>query len=173
MMGVSFVLSSFFHQINCLAAAGDMKIIAAFDKTEYTPDEPINAMFKLLNNGKASVYVNKRFYLSSETAPGEQKEIYLIVTSPSGKTVPCKYSYETGFPKTDFFELLQPGKESVAEYPRNLRGFFDIIEPGKYTVVAVYQNVYGKEIGLAAFTDKITSAPVTFTVKKPEEKKQQ
>ncbi len=157
----------FFHQINCPAASGTVKFTVTFDKTVYTPDEPINATFRLQNNGKSPLYVNKRFYLSSEAASKEQKEVYLTITSPSGKPVECKYSYETGLPKTDSFELLAPGKEAVAEYPRNLRGFFDITEQGTYTVVAVYQNVYGKEIGLDAFMDKIMSAPVTFSVKKP------
>jgi hypothetical protein len=147
----------------CLAASGTLKFSISLDKSEYKPDEPINVSFKLENKGKTAVYVNKRFYLGSETMPKEQRDVFLIVTSPSGAKLPCKFSYATGFPKSDYFELLEPGKE-VVEYPRNLRGYFDFNEPGVYKVVAVYQNIFGKEIGLDVFGEKLTSEPVYLKV---------
>jgi len=150
-----------------LAASGNLKFSVSLDKNEYKPKDPINVTFKLENEGKEPVYVNKRFYLSSENMPKERRDVFLIVTSPSGAKLPCKFSYETGIPKSDYFELLQPGREVVSEYPRNLRGYFDFNEEGTYKVVAVYENIYGKEIGLDAFKDKITSTPVMIKIVKP------
>lgn len=150
----------------CFAAVSNLKLSIVLDKSEYNPDEPINVNFKLENKGKDAVYVNKRFYLGSEDMSKEGRELFLIVTPPSGKKLPCKFSYETGFPKSDYFVLLEPGKEEVCEYPRNLRGYFDFNELGAYKVVAVYENVYGKEIGLDTFKEKIESMAVSFKVVK-------
>lgn len=152
----------------CLAASGTLKFSISLDKSEYKLDEPINVSFKLENKGKTAVYVNKRFYLGSESMPREQRDVFLIVTSPSGAKLPCKFSYETGFPKSDYFELFMPGKEVASEWPRNLRGYFDFNEFGAYKVVAVYENVYGKEIGLDTFKDKITSTAVSLKIVKPD-----
>ena len=53
----------------CLAASGALKFSISLDKSEYKLDEPINLSFKLENKGKTAVYVNKRFYLGSESMP--------------------------------------------------------------------------------------------------------
>jgi len=161
----------FMLQVNCFAASAILKLTVALDKGEYKKDEAVNATFKLRNEGKSPVYVNKRLYLGSEAMPKEQKDMFLIVTSPAGVKLPCKFSYEAGYPKSDYFELLEPGKEVISEYPRNLRGYFDFNEPGTYKVVAVYQNVYGREIGLDAFKEKITSSPVIFVIQQEADKK--
>lgn len=150
------------------AASGNLRFSVSFDKSEYAPEEPINVTFVLTNDGKSPVYVNKRFTISSEEAPKNQKEVTFILTSPSGKKMLCKYTYETGYPKTDYFELLEPGKEVKSEYPRNLRGFFDLTEEGTYKAVAVYQNMFGGEVGLDVFKDKLTSSPVSFKIAKPK-----
>lgn len=156
----------------CFAAPDSLKLSVLLDKSEYRQEEPINALFKLENKSKMPIYVNKRFYLSSENMPKEKKDLFLIVTSPSGAKLPCKFSYETGFPKSDYFVLLEPGKEVVSEYPRNLRGYFDFDGPGTYKVAAVYENVYGKEIGLDAFKDKIRSTAVSLRIVKPDSDKE-
>lgn len=151
----------FVYQV-CLAASSTLEFSIAFDKSEYKPDEPVNVSFKLENKGNTPVYINKRFYLGSEGMPRAGKDVFLIVTSPSGKKLPCKFSYETGIPKSDYFELLAPGKKAASEWKRDLRGYFDFKEPGVYKVVAVYQNIFGKEIGLDAFGERLASGPVSF-----------
>jgi len=151
---------------DCLAGQNSLKLSVVLDKEEYGPDEAIKAVFKLRNDGKGPVYVNKRFYLGSESMPKEQRDLYLIVTVPSGAKLSCKFTYEAGYPKTDYFELLEPGKEVVSEYPRDLRGFFDFNDPGVYKISAVYQNVYGREIGLDVFKDQLSSKVVSFKIVK-------
>ena len=145
-----------------LAASGNLKFSVSLDKNEYKPKDPINVTFKLENKGKEPIYVNKRFYLSSENMPKEKRDVFLIVTSASGAKLPCKFSYETGIPKSDYFELLGTEKEVVSEYKRDLRGYFDFNEPGVYKIIAVYQNVFGEEIGLDTCRDKITSSAISF-----------
>jgi len=159
-----FVLLFFFSQ-TCFAKTPNLKFSILLDQSEYKGQEPINATFKLENTGKESIWVNKRFYLNSEDIAKDRRgEVALKVTSPSGKQLPCKFSYETGFPKSGYFELLEPAKEVVSEYPRNLRGYFSFEEPGVYKVVALYQNIFGREIGLDVFKDKLTSEPVSVKI---------
>lgn len=150
-----------------LAASSDVVFTAALDKAEYAGEEPVNLTFALKNKGssKNPVYVNKRFYFGSEEAPRNQKEVYVTITAPSGEKLPYKFPYETGYPKTDYFMLLEPGQEAKAEYPRNLRGNFEFKEEGTYTVTAVYQNTFGRELGLDVFQGKLTAEAVKFTIK--------
>lgn len=148
-----------------LAASSDVAFTATLDKAEYAGEEPVNLTFALKNNGKSPVYVNKRFYFGSEEAPRNQKEVYVTITAPSGEKLPYKFPYETGYPKTDYFMLLEPGQEAKAEYPRNLRGNFEFKEEGTYTATAVYQNTFGRELGLEAFQGKLTAEAVKFTIK--------
>jgi len=154
---------SFFRCSDAIAVKG-LKFSVYFDKTEYKKTDPININFKLENKGKTDIYVNKRFYINSKDAPREQREVYLLVTSPSGEKLPCKISHETGLPKTDYFVLLKPGEEVSLERKRNIKYYFDFNTPGKYKIIAVYQNIYGKEIGIDAFKDKIESNPVTIEI---------
>lgn len=154
------------------AAQSDIVFTAVPDKTEYTAEEPINLAFALKNQGSSSsskkknpIYVNKRFYFGSEEAPRNQKEVHVTITAPSGEKLPYKFPYEAGYPKTDYFTLLEPGQEVKAEYPRNLRGNFEFKEEGVYTVTAVYQNTFGRELGLDVFQGKLTAEPVKFVIK--------
>lgn len=137
---------------------------ASLDKSSYAIGEPVMMSFALKNAGKQPVWVNTRFYLSSQSVPAEDREVFLILTSPSGKELPCTFTYPTGFPKSDYFKLLQPGEEAASEHPRDLRGFFELKEAGAYTVRAVYQNVFGAELGLETFKGTLESKPVTLTL---------
>ena len=137
---------------------------ATLDKTSYAGGEPVMLTFTLNNTGREPVWVNTRFYLSSKTAPEDDREVYLILTSPSGKELPCTFSYPTGFPKTDYFVRLEPGQEASSEHPRDVRGFFELKEPGTYTLQAVYHNVFGAELGLDAVKGPLESKPITFTI---------
>lgn len=149
----------------CSAKTEDLKFSILLDKTEYKEQEPINVIFELECQGKEPAWVNKRFYANSTSVPRKQRgEVTLKATSPSGKELPCKFAYEAGFPKSDYFELLEPGKKAVSEYPRNLRGYFDFTEPGVYKVEAVYENIFGPEIGLDMPKGKIYSKTVSFKV---------
>ena len=148
-----------------LAAQSGIVFTATLDKTEYTADEPVNLTFVLKNKDKSPAYVNKRFYFGSEEAPKNQKEVYVMITSPSGKKLSFKSPYETGYPKIDYFTLLESGQEVQSEYPRNLRGNFEFNEEGVYAVTAVYQNTFGRELGLDVFGGKLAAEPVKFTIK--------
>ena len=132
--------------------------------TEYKRSEPIEATLSLENKGKRAVWVNTRFYVNSDTLPPEEREVLLEVTSPTGEKLPCTYSQQTGFPKSEYFKLLKPGQTATAEQPRGLRNYFDFAALGRYTVVGIYTNVFGQEIGLDALTGPVRSKPVTFTI---------
>ena len=143
----------------------DVEFTISCEKAEdLKAQDPIKITFKLKNTGNAPVYVNKRFFLGPEEGLINDREVFLSVTSPSGQKLPYKFSYKTGFPKTDYFALLKPGEEAVSEYPRNINGSFEFNEPGEYKITATYQNVYGKEIGIETFTDKITSNTIIVKI---------
>lgn len=135
-----------------------------FANTEYKRNGPVEASLALKNNGKKPVWVNTRFYVNAPTLPNEEREVLLEVTSPTGETLSCTYSHQTGFPKSEYFQRLQGGQTVSAEHPYDLRSYFNLTTPGRYTVVGVYENVFGQEIGLDAFTGPVTSTPVTFTI---------
>lgn len=143
---------------------GGLKFSISLDKAEYKKTEQIYVNFTLKNEGKKPVYINKRFHINTEDSPEEEKEVYLIVTDPSGEKLPYKNTYDTGIPRTDYFVLLKRSEEAVSERKKNLKIYFDIKEPGTYTVTAVYKNVYGKEIGVDAFEGELKSAAVTIKI---------
>ena len=141
-----------------------MKLALSFDKSEYAGNEPISASVNLVNTSKKNIWINKRFYLGTEQMPAQERDWYFIVTSPSGDKLESIYSFAAGFPKSDFFQALAPGEQAALERPRNIRGFYDFKEPGTYKLQAVYENVYGSEIGLDAFKDKIFSEKVEIKI---------
>jgi hypothetical protein len=145
-------------------ASTQLKFSLVLEKTQYSSEDPININFSLKNLGPSPVMVNQRFYISAQSAAKNQKEVYFELTSPTGAKLLCQHFYETGYPKTEYFKLLAPNEEARSEYPRNLKGFFEINEPGTYTLVAVYQNVFGSEIGLDTFKEQLVTEPVKFTI---------
>ncbi len=161
---VAVIIGVFYFPGPGRCASARLKFILSLDKTEYTSNDPINASFILKNVGSEPVMVNQRFYVSSESAPPKQKDVYFELISPSGQKLICQHFYPTGYPKTDAFKLLAPNEEAKSEYPRNLRGFFEIKQPGTYTLKAVYKNMFGQEIGLEVFQEELVSDPVKFTV---------
>lgn len=146
------------------STSSKLEFRASLDKSSYASGEPVMVSFALKNTGKQPVWVNTRFYLSAQSVPDEDREVFLILTSPSGKELPCIFSYPTGLPKSGYFTRLEPGQEAASEHPRDLRGFFELKDAGAYTVRAVYQNVFGVELGLDAFKGPVKSTPVTFTI---------
>ena len=153
----------FLPHLNAKSASA-LQLSVFFDKDEYKTNEPIYINFKLKNTGNKPIYVNKRLYVNSESSKPQYREVYLRITGPTGEKLPCKASHETGFPKTDYFVLLEPKEELTPERKKNLKAYFDLNTPGKYKVIAIYQNVYGPEIGIDAFQGKITSKPVTIKI---------
>ncbi|MFH1752958.1 MAG: hypothetical protein ABH875_02135 [Candidatus Omnitrophota bacterium] len=168
LIGLLITTTLLFCYTGRLYAAGSVELIVFADKDEYTLGEPISLTFKLKNKGKDPVYVNNRMYLSSKEAPADQKDIYLSVISPEGEELAYKTSYETGLPRTDHFILLEPGGEIERERKQGIKHLFDFEKTGKYKITAVYQNVFGKEIGIDAFKEKIKSKPITIKIVEKE-----
>lgn len=146
------------------ALSGGLQFRLAFDNTTYAPNDQILVRFTLKNTGPTPVWVTKRFYLSAQRVAPLRRDVFLDVTSPSGQLLESTYTAETGFPKCDYFEQLDPGEEVVAEGQQNLRYYFELKEPGAYQVVGVYDNGFGSEIGLETFQGQVRSAPVAFTI---------
>lgn len=147
-------------------SASILQFLISFDKKEYELKDPININFELKNNGSESIYVNKRFYVGEEGSDPGNKEVSFQVKRDSGEKLIYKASPRTiGFPKTDYFVLLEPKQSVSSERKKNLSAYFDLKTPGKYKVTATYQNIYGQEIGLNAVKDKIISKPVTIRIK--------
>lgn len=158
------VLYLLFSQVNDVFAYRGLEISISFDRDEYRQSDPVYINFKIENKRKRPVYVNKRFYLNSEESPEKHREVYLTVQSPSGEELVCKASYETGLPKTDYFVLLKPDEETISDRKQNIKGYFDFKETGLYKITAIYQNIYGKEIGIDALKDMLISKPVTIRI---------
>lgn len=144
---------------------GGLKFSISLDKTEYKKSDRIYVNFALKNEGRKPVYVNKRFHVNTEDSPKEAKEVYLIVTDPSGEKLAYKKkAYDTGLPKTDYFVSLKRNEKAASERKKRLKTYFDIGKTGEYTITAVYRNVYGKEIGVDAFKGGLKSAAVTIKI---------
>ncbi len=150
----------------CYAATGKgLEFSIIFDKEEYTTKDQIKIDFKLENKGKKDVVVNTRFFLNGKESPREKGEVYLEVISPSGKELPLKHTRETGLPRTDDFVVLKPGEERSTKRPFNITYFYDFKTPGTYKITAVYQNVFGDEIGLKeAFKERLKSKEVIIKI---------
>ena len=142
----------------------DLQFYLVFDKDEYKVGDSISIDFKLKNTGDKPIYVNKRFFVNSEDAEPGEREVTLSLIGPQGEELPFRRILDTGFPKTDYFVLLEPGAEATPKRKKNLKAYFDLKDPGEYKIIAVYQNTYGAEIGLDAFKDKITSEPMTIKI---------
>lgn len=155
---LSFFLSAAF------ASRAGIQLVFSSDKSQYAANEPVLVDIRLINNSKNNLWVNKRFYLGTDKMPENERDWYILVTTPSGEKLESKYSFAAGFPKSDFFQNLEPGQEAAAERPRNIRGFYDFQEPGTYRLQAVYENVFGKEIGLDAFKNKLSSEAVEIKI---------
>ncbi len=161
---IILIVGCFCWQIEAKPAS-ILQFSISFDKDEYKTKDPIYVNFELKNKGSKPVYVNKRFYVSSEDSDLKDREVFFQIKGPSGEKLPYKASYYgTGFPKTDYFVLLGPKEGTISERKKNLKAYFDLSVPGIYKVTAVYQNMYGPEIGIDAFGDKIKSKPVTIKV---------
>jgi hypothetical protein len=145
-------------------AKGVLQLSMLLDKKEYKLGEPIYINFRLKNTSTKPVYINKRFYLGSEESKPGDREVFLRITGPTGEKLPCKFSYDTGFPKTDYFVILKPKEEFTTERKKNLNAYFDLKDIGTYKIIAVYQNVYGPEIGIKAFSKRIESKPVYIKI---------
>ena len=156
-----FILAS---QTTSIFAGRGMDLTLSCDKNKYEKDEPISITLTLKNNGKAAVWINKRFFISSRETAADKRDGYLAVISPSGQPLDCKVTYDTGLPRTDHFILLEPGKEQSNERKQTINHFFDFTTAGKYKIIATYENVFGKEIGLDAVTERLDSKPVTIEI---------
>jgi len=144
-----------------------LKFTIFFDKNEYNAsDNAILISFKLKNISNNQVYVNKRFYLNSDTSDKEYRDAYLEVKSPKGELLPCKVSYPTGLPRTADFVLLNPNEEIEAARSRNIKYYYDFNEAGRYKITAIYENAFGKEIGVDAFKEKIESDTIAIDILK-------
>lgn len=158
------ILSMWFSATAAEARPTALTFHLTFDKAEYKRSDPINATLSLENKGRKPIWVNKRFYITAETLPPEEHDVTLEVTGPDQQRRSCTFTYQTGFPKSDDFVLLQPGQTASAEHPRDVRGYVDFSALGTYTIVGVYENVFGEEIGLPAFRGPVKSTPVSITV---------
>ena len=118
----------FIHYLQAKSAPAP-ELSVFFDKNEYQAGEPIYINFKIKNKSDQPIYINKRFYINSANASPEDKEVFLRVTDPSGEQLPCQADYDTGFPKTDYFALLEPEDEITSERKRNLKAYFDLNDP--------------------------------------------
>lgn len=143
---------------------GPLKFEVLFDQPTYTGADPIRISFKLTNVSKEPIWVNTRFYLSSPKVSNRHREVALEVTGPDGKELPCKYEHETGLPRSDLFQRLDPGGEVVSDNSRYFKGYYDVQDAGTYTVTASYKNVYGEELGLDVYKSLVISKPVTFVI---------
>ncbi len=168
MMAAVLVAASGLTYSCAAAGSSDVRFTAELDKAEYATGDAVNIDFVLENNGEEAVYVNQRFYAMGKDSQARDRDVTVELISPEGESLPCKFTYTPGLPRTGNFKKLEKGESAKTERPRNLKGYFDIEKPGKYTVKAVYENMYGEEIGLDTVKGPIAAEPVVFEIKSPE-----
>lgn len=146
------------------ARAAKVQLSLSFDKEQYSKSDGINVTFTLKNKSRSPIYVNSRFGVNAKDAPKNQREIYFEITNPKGERLTFKHDFGTGFPKTDDFVLLAPKEETSSKRPRNIKGLYDFKDAGTYKIIAVYENTYGREIGLDVFKGPVKSKAKTIKI---------
>ena len=130
---------------------------------EYKRGEPIRVGFELANTGTEPTDVNARFYLADSQLEPRDREVALQVLDPSGAPRSCQYRRPAGYPKTDDFQRLEPGKSVTSEHEVELQWLFSMTAPGIYHVSGTYENVYGPEIGLETVKGPLHSETIAIT----------
>jgi len=102
--------------------------------------------------------------LNSKESKPENRELYFIVTDSSGKETDRATSEKSSLPRTNQLKLIEPEEEVAAERKFNIKRAYDLKEPGTYKIQAVYQNVYGQEIGLDAYKGKVVSNKIEIKI---------
>ena len=136
----------------------------SFDKAAYGRREPVSFRLTLENTGREALWVNTRFHLNSREASIEDREVALVIISPSSRILPCKFSDTTGLPRSDDFVLVEPGQSVASAGGQDLRTYADLPEPGTYQIVALYDNIFGDELEIPAFRGTLASEPVKFEI---------
>jgi hypothetical protein len=142
--------------VHTASARPEIRLELLIEKRSYKMSEPIEMKFKLVNVGKKPIWINTRMKSGTPSADPRQREVWVEMEGPDGKSVASKIrDWPTGLPKSESFQLLQPGQSFVHEKAWDLRDIFEIDRPGTYRIRATYHNVFGKELGLDVFQGPI------------------
>jgi hypothetical protein len=146
------------------AARQDLTLSLRLDKSAYKQGEAVLTIYSFQNSSPDNLILQARMADNALSAPAELRDIYYLITSPTGKTL----EFATLFPRTRLIEQtdfvqLRPG-ESYENWGNISLFYGPFKEYGQYTVQLIYENQTNPGNGGIAWKGKIDSNKVSFTI---------
>ncbi len=108
-------------------------------KRIYRPEDPIPVTMAIRNVTSAeTLTLNGRLNVDARAIPGDLREVYFSIESPSGKILQPAVDQNPTFPSPDDFVEVAAGDS--ARRVADLGALFDFDEEGTYEVCAVYES---------------------------------
>ncbi|MCL4709489.1 hypothetical protein KJ068_30435 [bacterium] len=136
------------------------------DSTAFRNGAPIIIGMSITNNSDSAVLVNKRFLVNApdiakDTGSGE---VYLIITSSTGDTLPFDAIAEVSYPVQADYAILFPGKKLASNHQENLSRYYNFHHKGEYCITGYYYNFYSEGIEPKPWQGKIESNTITILI---------
>lgn len=139
-----------------------LELALLLDAKTYALGRPATGTLILKNSGDESLLVNARLAINNPYSPQPFREVYFLLTDPSGKSAAFGPKINIGRPRSEDFRDLPPGK--TADLSFRLDRYYTLDQPGEYSVQAVYENHAAPGDGRATWKGRLESNLVSFVV---------
>jgi len=139
-----------------------LELALALDSKAHALSQPTSGRLVLKNSGEEPLLVNSRLAINKSFAPEPFREVYLILTNPSGEAVEFSAKINVGEPQSKDFRDLAPGETVDRAFELDL--FYALEQPGEYSIQAVYSNQSDPVDGRRAWKGKLESNQVSFVL---------
>jgi len=139
-----------------------LELAVTLDSKAHAVNQPTSGRLMLKNSGEEALLVNSRLAINKPFAPEPFREVYFILTNPSGESVEFSAKINIGEPQTKDFLELAPGETAERAFELDL--FYALDRPGEYSVQAVYSNQSDPGDGRQAWKGKLESNRASFVL---------
>ena len=139
-----------------------LELVVTLDSKAHALNQPTSGRLRLKNSGEEPLLVNSRLAINKPFAPELFREVYFILTNPSGESVEFSAKINVGEPQSKDFRNLAPGETADRAFELDL--FYGLEQPGEYSVQAVYSNQSDPGDGRQAWKGKLESDLASFVL---------